>query len=105
VSGCTSNLNHHHGITYNTGCFIVGNTAADNTGSGLVGTGINNTVDGNKAYKNHAPGIVQSAADADFTFRNVSNQNTTAPYSPVTSGSFFGPYSQPGTATSPWANF
>ncbi len=105
ITGCSVNANRADGIVYANGNFIYGNTANGNAANGLHGTGTNNTIDTNKAYKNVAAGIVQSGVDADFTMRNVSFGNPSAQYLPVTSGNYFGPYSLPGTATSPWANF
>jgi Right handed beta helix region len=98
--------NQHYGVSYVSSCRIINNLASENVSAGFIGTGANNTVDGNKAQQNSGPGIVQASSAADFIIRNISYLNTGANYSPVTSGAYFGQLTTPGAANpSPWANF
>lgn len=43
-------------------------------------------------------------ATTDYIVRNIANTNSAADHSPA-SGTYVGPFSTPGSATSPWANF
>ena len=107
VKDCTANSNKGDGIQTVSFCTITGCTSVINgsagIGDGVHTTGFNNRIDGNIAHANSGIGI-HGHATADYIIRNIANGNGAGNYSPA-SGTYVGPFSTPGSATSPWANF
>lgn len=118
VNGCTVKNNKGDGIQAGANCLLINNAASlngmGNTGTfgdGIHTTNENNRIDGNQVISNRGYGIHSSTPTADYILRNTAFGNGGAVVSGANAnyfpdaGPFFGPLSQPNTATSPWANF
>jgi hypothetical protein len=113
LTGCTAVSNNGLGGIVPTADCVIKDCIANANFTGIRTFGSNNRIEGNHCIGNTSYGIRSFSGTADFIMRNTCFDNGGAPnanppananYYP-SSGTYFGPLSTPGSATSAWANF